>query len=176
MAAKEKTQVTRRRFTVHEYHRMAEAGIPHEDDRVELIDGEVVEMDPIGGRHANCVRNLNRVLSGQVGDDVLIDVQNPIRLDEHREPRTDLGLRHHPRLRQGSQAPALRRVRYTRGVDRGSHIGDRRTPHRTTRKRIPPHGAGRKRREHHFRRPPEPLRRSELHPRVSRPSDEAPTL
>ena len=39
--------VTRRRFTVHEYHRMAEAGILHEDDRVELIDGELIEMAAI---------------------------------------------------------------------------------------------------------------------------------
>lgn len=92
METKEKVQVTRRRFTVHEYHRMAEAGILHEDDRVELMDGEVVEMNPIGSRHANCVRKLNRILSGQVGDDVLMDVQNPIQLDEHREPQPDLAI------------------------------------------------------------------------------------
>ncbi len=40
---------------------------------------EVIEMNPIGSRHADCVRNLNRILSRQVGDDLLVDVQNPIR-------------------------------------------------------------------------------------------------
>ena len=45
--------VARRRFTVDEYHRMGEAGVLHEDDRVELIEGEVVQMTPIGPRHAN---------------------------------------------------------------------------------------------------------------------------
>jgi hypothetical protein len=41
-------EITRRRFTVHDYHRMGEAGILHEDDRVELIEGEVIEMAAIG--------------------------------------------------------------------------------------------------------------------------------
>ncbi|MBA4116975.1 MAG: Uma2 family endonuclease [Rubrobacter sp.] len=84
--------VTRRRFTVHEYHRMAEAGILHEDDRVELIDGELIEMAAIGGRHATCVRELNRLLSRQVGDELRVDVQNPIRLGEHWEPQPDLAM------------------------------------------------------------------------------------
>ncbi len=47
--------VVRHRFTVEEYRKMGEAGIFSEDDRVELIDGEVVEMAPIGWRHALCV-------------------------------------------------------------------------------------------------------------------------
>ncbi len=88
-----KTQeVTRRHFTVHEYHLMAEAGILHEDDRVELVEGEIVEMTPIGPRHANCVRKLNRILVHQVGDEFLIDVQNPVRLDENNEPEPDLAV------------------------------------------------------------------------------------
>lgn len=90
MEAKVEARITRRRFTVHEYHRMAEAGVLHEDDRVELIDGEVVEMNPIGSRHANCVREMNHVLSRRVGDDLRVDVQNPVRLDELREPQPDV--------------------------------------------------------------------------------------
>lgn len=82
---------SRRRFTAAEYHRMAETGILHEDDRVELIGGEIIEMNPIGSRHAACVRSLNRLLNQQV-DDFLIDVQNPIRLDDHGEPQPDLAV------------------------------------------------------------------------------------
>jgi Uma2 family endonuclease len=86
-----KTQeVTRRRFTVHEYHRMGEAGILHEDDRVELIEGEIVEMAAIGTRHFSCVNGLNRLLVRGVGDTAIISVQNPVRLDEHTEPQPDL--------------------------------------------------------------------------------------
>lgn len=68
-------EVTRRRFTVHEYHRMAEAGIPHEDDRVELIDGEIVEMSPIGGRYVGCVGRLTRILSLFVQERYLVNVR-----------------------------------------------------------------------------------------------------
>jgi hypothetical protein len=60
----ERQQAVRKyRFTVEEYHRMGEAGIFYEDGRVELIDGEVMRMSPIGWRHIYCVRRLNRVLS-----------------------------------------------------------------------------------------------------------------
>ena len=86
-----KTQeVTRRRFTVHEYHRMGEAGILHEDDRVELIEGEIVEMAAIGTRHFSCVNGLNRLLVRGVGDAAVVSVQNPVRLDERTEPQPDL--------------------------------------------------------------------------------------
>lgn len=65
MAIREK----RLMFTVEEYHRMAEAGIIHEDDRVELIEGEIIEMSPIGSRHAACQpperASLNRLVAGR---------------------------------------------------------------------------------------------------------------
>ena len=83
-------QVTRRRFTVHDYHRMGEAGILHEDDRVELIEGEIVEMAAIGTRHFSCVNGLNRMLVRSVGDEAIVSVQNPVRLNEHTEPQPDL--------------------------------------------------------------------------------------
>lgn len=74
--------VRRRRFTAEEYHRMGEAGILRDDERVELIHGEVVEMDPIGSRHAACVRELNWLPGRQqLGDGFRVDVQNPVRLD-----------------------------------------------------------------------------------------------
>lgn len=83
-------QVTRRRFTVHDYHRMGEAGILHEDDRVELIEGEIVEMAAIGTRHFSCVNGLTRLLVRNVGDEAIVSVQNPVRLDEQTEPQPDL--------------------------------------------------------------------------------------
>ncbi len=82
--------VTRWRFTVHDYHRMGEAGILHEDDRVELIEGELVEMAAIGARHFSCVNRLNRLLVINVGDEAIVSVQNPVRLNEHTEPQPDL--------------------------------------------------------------------------------------
>jgi Uma2 family endonuclease len=85
-------QVTRRRFTVHDYHRMGEAGILHEDDRVELIEGEIVEMAAIGTRHFSCVNGLTRLLVRSVGDEAIVSVQNPVRLNEHTEPQPDLAV------------------------------------------------------------------------------------
>jgi len=71
---------------------MAAAGIFSEDDRVELIEGEIVEMPPIGSRHAACVDRLNRLFSSQVVDSAIVRVQNPVRLDQHSEPQPDLVL------------------------------------------------------------------------------------
>jgi len=85
-------------FTVEEFHRMGEAGIFGEDDRVELIGGEVVRMSPIGWRHAYCVSRLNEILfrfaSGQdlLGRRYVVNVQNPIALNRYAEPQPDLVL------------------------------------------------------------------------------------
>jgi Uma2 family endonuclease len=82
---------------------MAEAGILHEDDRVELIGGEVVEMSPVGGRHAKCVTELTRVLVSLFGDDVRVSPQNPVRFGEDEEPQPDVAvLRAGERYRAGA--------------------------------------------------------------------------
>ncbi|MCK6625128.1 MAG: Uma2 family endonuclease [Anaerolineae bacterium] len=85
-------QIARRLFTTTEYHQMLEARILTEDDRVELIEGEVVSMSPIGSRHAACVKRLNQLLFERLGQLALISVQDPIHLGEHSEPEPDLAL------------------------------------------------------------------------------------
>ena len=87
-----RTEVRRRRFTRGEYHRMAEAGILHEDDRVELIEGEILQMTPIGRRHAACVAELTRLLVPAVGQRALLWPQNPITLPGETEPQPDIVL------------------------------------------------------------------------------------
>lgn len=85
-------QVAKRWFSVDEYYRMAQAGILTEDDQVELIEGEVIEMSPIGSRHAACVKRLTAVLYGLVGRKLIVSVQDPIFLDEFNEPQPDVAL------------------------------------------------------------------------------------
>ena len=85
-------QLSRRLFTVHEYHQMGEAGILNEDDRVELIEGEIVQMASIGSRHAACVDRLNHLFSSRVTGRAIVRVQNPILLSEYSEPQPDLAL------------------------------------------------------------------------------------
>ena len=86
-------QAPRRLFTVRDFYQMAEARILRDDDRVELLAGEVVEMTPIGSRHAASVDRLHRMLhDGLVESSVIVRVQNPIRLDEHSEPQPDLAV------------------------------------------------------------------------------------
>ena len=89
-APQPRVDLPRRRFTVAEYHRMAEAGILMEDDPVELIAGEIIEMSPIGQRHIRAVNRLTRLLHQLCGDDVMISVQNPIRLADNSEPEPDI--------------------------------------------------------------------------------------
>ncbi len=85
------TEITRRRFTVDEYYRMAEAGILHEDDRVELIEGEIVEMPPIGSNHASIVNKLGSWFGGAIAEgSAIVSVQNPLRLLNDSEPIPDL--------------------------------------------------------------------------------------
>ncbi len=85
-------QLLRRRFTADEYHRMGQAGILGEDDRLELLEGEIVEMAPIGSRHQATVDRLNRLFSARAGEEAMVRVQGPVRLGEDSEPQPDLVL------------------------------------------------------------------------------------
>jgi Uma2 family endonuclease len=79
-----------RRFTVDEYHRMAAAGVLREDDRVELLDGQVVEMTPIGPDHASCVNRLNTLFAPLAAREATVSIQNPLVLGELHEPQPDI--------------------------------------------------------------------------------------
>jgi Uma2 family endonuclease len=82
--------VARRLFTVEEYHRMAEAGILGTDERVELIEGEIVHMAPIGPRHIGCVINATRLFITRLGDRAVVSPQNPVVMPPRSEPQPDL--------------------------------------------------------------------------------------
>ncbi len=86
-------EVKRHRFTVEEYHAMAEAGLLSEDDRVELIEGEIIEMAPIGSRHHACVMRLDELLRRPgVPGGYIVSVQGPVQLDEGNEVQPDVAL------------------------------------------------------------------------------------
>ncbi len=78
------------RFTVEDCYTMAEAGILKRQDRVELIEGEMVEMSPIGSRHAAVVNRLMKQLVLQVGSQGIVSVQNPLRLGDRSLPEPDI--------------------------------------------------------------------------------------
>jgi Uma2 family endonuclease len=84
--------ITKRLFDVDDYHRMADAGILAEDDRVELIDGEILAMTPIGPRHSASVDRATRALVTAVGERAIVRVQGSVRLDRFREPQPDFVL------------------------------------------------------------------------------------
>src|SRR5262249_37658064 len=88
-------QIARRQFSVADYARMRETGILAEDDRVELLDGEVREMSPIGPLHAAIVKRLNTLLSRALDDSVILSVQDPIQLNDYSEPQPDLAILQH---------------------------------------------------------------------------------
>lgn len=79
-------------FTVAEFERMAEAGVFAEDVRLELIEGEIVEMSPVGSRHAAYVKFFSRLLNRAFGDIGLISTQDPIQLNDLSEPQPDVAL------------------------------------------------------------------------------------
>ena len=81
------------RFTADEYHRMGEAGILNEDDRVELLNGDLIVRKPVGGEHRTLVDSLTVIFAKQIGKDrYRIGIQNPISLDPHSEPQPDVVL------------------------------------------------------------------------------------
>jgi Uma2 family endonuclease len=98
--------VTRRRFTIEEYHRMGEAGILRDDERLELIAGHIVVREPIGSRHAGTVERVNRLWTLRLADRAIVRVQNPVVLPHEASelqpdvmllaPRGDFYMAAHP--------------------------------------------------------------------------------
>jgi Uma2 family endonuclease len=82
----------RHRITVHDYHRLAEIGVLPPDARVELIEGEIIDMAPIGNDHQSIVDRLTRELVTVVGERAIVRVQGSIRLSQWSEPGPDLVL------------------------------------------------------------------------------------
>ncbi len=82
----------RHRLTVHDYHRMADAGIFGEDDRIELIDGDLIDMAPIGPGHAASVNRLAEAFILACAGRTIVSIQNPVHLDQSSEPQPDLAI------------------------------------------------------------------------------------
>ncbi len=85
-------QPRRLRFSVDEYYQMIELGILKDYEKAEIIEGELIQKMPIGDKHASVVNNLTRILIRNVSDDVLVSVQNPLRISDFNEPEPDFVL------------------------------------------------------------------------------------
>jgi len=120
-------ELKRRRFTVDEYHRMGEVGILTRGDRVELIDGEIIEMTAMDAPHLRCVIFLTETFIRGLEGRALVAPQLPLRLTNWTEPEPDIALLRPPLDRYGQMIPASRDVllavevadttlRYDRGV------------------------------------------------------------
>lgn len=80
----------RHKLSVADYYRMGEAGILHEDDRIELIEGDLIDMAPIGSKHASTVIRLERLLIKAVGEKAVVSGQNPLSLSNQSVPQPDV--------------------------------------------------------------------------------------
>lgn len=85
-------QILRKKFTVGQYHQMIESGILTDRDRVELLNGEILEMSPVGRRHAACADRLTELLIVQLVGKAIVRTQNPIRLSDDSEPQPDIAV------------------------------------------------------------------------------------
>ena len=85
-------KVEKHLFTIKDYHQMIETGILSKKDHVELIEGEILEMSPIGSRHASMVDRLNRIIDRQVGDSAIVRVQSPVIMNDSSEPQPDISV------------------------------------------------------------------------------------
>ena len=98
-------ELSRRLFSIDEYHRMIDAGVLGPDDRLELLEGEIVEMSPIGSRHAACVKKLNTLLGNSLAGRAVIGVQDPVAIGGFSELQPDISVL---RLREDFYASATR--------------------------------------------------------------------
>src|ERR1043165_5528276 len=83
-------EVTRKLFTVDDFYRMAEVGILDKKARVELIEGEIIQMSPLGNRNMACVDRATALFSKALADRSIISVQSALRLSNYTEPQPDL--------------------------------------------------------------------------------------
>ena len=104
--AKPQVEILRRRFTVEEYYRLLDAGILGEDDRVELIEGEIVEMSPMKPRHANTIERSTMRLVLAVHPTATVRVQCPIQVGTRSLPEPDLAIGRADRPTDAHPAPA----------------------------------------------------------------------
>ncbi|MEM1095930.1 MAG: Uma2 family endonuclease [Bacteroidota bacterium] len=89
------TEAVLHRLSTEDYHKMAEAGLfTPESPRVELLNGQLITMSPVGNRHMACVNRLNRSLGRRLDAqaDLQVSIQNPIRLNDYSEPEPDVVL------------------------------------------------------------------------------------
>lgn len=85
-------EVHRKLFTVDVYHRMLESGILSEDDRVELVEGEILEMAAKGSRHSACVKRITDLFYRYARQSAIVSVQDPIRVSANSELEPDVAL------------------------------------------------------------------------------------
>jgi Uma2 family endonuclease len=86
------TEVMKRLINVDEYYKMAEVGILKPEDRVELINGEIYEMSPVGSKHGSVVKTLAMILNELFKGEAVIGIQDPVRLDESNEPEPNISI------------------------------------------------------------------------------------
>jgi Uma2 family endonuclease len=101
-------EALRRPFNVDEYDRMVEVGILGKEDRVELIEGEILEMSPIGDRHAACVDRAALLLLPPLVGESIVRIQGPIRLGDYNKPQPDLILLRYDRGFFAARGPVTR--------------------------------------------------------------------
>lgn len=84
-------QIPKMLLTVQQYQRMGEVGILREQG-IELINGEIVEMSPVGSKHLACVNKLNAILGALIGAKAIVSVQNPIIAGDYSAPEPDISI------------------------------------------------------------------------------------
>ena len=104
-AIESKAGISVRRISVDDYHRMGEAGIFARGERVELLDGMLIAMPPVGERHIYSVLALEHLLPLMLGERAIVSTQNPLRLSASSEPEPDIVLLEAPVTRYDGHAP-----------------------------------------------------------------------
>jgi Uma2 family endonuclease len=101
-----KLELPRRVLSVEDYHRMGEAGLFRPDERLELIEGDLITMAPIGGSHLYIVNLVAQAFSVQLGRAAIVSVQNPVSLRPHSEPQPDIAVLQSQWARRGAGVPS----------------------------------------------------------------------